>query len=286
MLSGHKKLSLEAAFFIAYFIPTHPMKIEFSKYQGTGNDFIMIDDRAEQFPVNKNLIAFLCHRRFGIGADGLILLRNAENYDFRMVYFNADGGEGSMCGNGGRCTVRFAQDLGLFEENTTFIAVDGEHKAVTCEEEIFLNMSNVSGIQKDGNNDFLNTGSPHFVTFVNDIEAVEVVNEGKQIRYGDVYGPVGGTNVNFAEVLNEDSLYVRTYERGVEDETYSCGTGVTACALSAHDRLQMESPINVKTRGGNLRVSFVAHEPGKFDNIYLIGPAIKVFEGVFKVDGL
>lgn len=257
--------------------------IRFSKYQGTGNDFIMIDDRDEQFPVDKNFIEFLCHRRFGIGADGLILLRNAEGYDFRMVYFNADGGEGSMCGNGGRCTVRFAQDLGLFEENTLFIAVDGEHKAVACEEEIFLKMGDVTGGNPDGNDYFLNTGSPHYVTFVEEVEAVDVVTEGKKIRYGDVYGPKGGTNVNFVQNLDEQTLYVRTYERGVEDETYSCGTGVTACALVAHKRFGMTEPINVKTKGGNLRVSFVEDETG-FNNIYLIGPAVKVYEGVFVVD--
>jgi diaminopimelate epimerase len=261
-----------------------PISIQFSKYQGTGNDFIMIDDRAEQFPVNQSLIEFLCHRRFGIGADGLILLRNAKGYDFRMVYFNADGREGSMCGNGGRCTVRFAQDLGLFEENTTFIAVDGEHKAAACEDEIFLNMSHVSGSAQDGSDYFLNTGSPHYVTFVEDIEAVDVVADGKAIRYGDVYGPKGGTNVNFAQVLDEQSLYVRTYERGVEDETYSCGTGVTACALMAYQHLGMVEPINIKTKGGNLRVSFVAQADGSFDSIYLIGPAVKVFEGVFSIE--
>lgn len=262
---------------------TSPLSIRFVKYQGTGNDFIMIDDRSETFPVSQPLIEFLCHRRFGIGADGLILLRNAEGYDFRMVYFNADGREGSMCGNGGRCTVRFAQDLGLFEENTTFIAVDGEHKAVACEEEIFLNMSNVAGSKKDGSDFFLNTGSPHFVRFVKDVEATEVVADGKAIRYGEVYGPKGGTNVNFTEVMGEQSIYVRTYERGVEDETYSCGTGVTACALMAYQHLGMNEPISVKTKGGPLRVSFVAHEDGSFDNIYLIGPAVRVFEGVFEV---
>lgn len=260
-----------------------PISIRFSKYQGTGNDFIMIDDRTEQFPVSQPFIEFLCHRRFGIGADGLILLRNAEGYDFRMVYFNADGREGSMCGNGGRCTVRFAQDLGLFEENTVFIAVDGEHKAAACEDEIFLNMSNVEGSQQDGKDFFLNTGSPHYVTFVEDIETTKVVAEGKAIRYGEVYGPQGGTNVNFAQVLDEQSLYVRTYERGVEDETYSCGTGVTACALMAYQNLAMPEPISIKTKGGNLRVSFVPHADGSFDNIYLIGPAVKVFEGVFSV---
>lgn len=262
-----------------------PISISFAKYQGTGNDFILIDDRNEQFPVSQPLIEFLCHRRFGIGADGLILLRNAEGYDFRMVYFNADGCEGSMCGNGGRCTVRFAQDLGLFEENTTFLAVDGEHKAAACEDEIFLNMSNVASYQQDGEAYFLNTGSPHYVVFVENVEETDVVTVGKQIRYGDVYGPKGGTNVNFVQVLDEQSLYVRTYERGVEDETYSCGTGVTASALMAYQQLGMAEPINVKTKGGNLRVSFVAQASGQFESVYLIGPAVRVFEGVFKVEG-
>ena len=260
------------------------ISIIFSKYQGTGNDFIMIDDRTAQFPVSQPFIELLCHRRFGIGADGLILLRNVEGFDFQMIYFNADGREGSMCGNGGRCTVRFAQDLGIFEENTNFLAVDGVHKAAACEDEIFLNMSNVSGSLLDGDDYFLNTGSPHYVTFVEDIEDTDVVGIGEQIRYGDSYRPQGGTNVNFVQVLDPQSIYVRTYERGVEDETYSCGTGVTACALMAYQRLDMAEPINVKTKGGSLRVSFLAHSDGSFDSIYLIGPAVKVFDGVFRVE--
>ncbi|MFN4144609.1 MAG: diaminopimelate epimerase [Runella sp.] len=260
------------------------MQIHFHKYQGTGNDFIMIDDRKHTFPVSQSLIAFLCHRRFGIGADGLILLQKAEGYDFRMVYFNADGREGSMCGNGGRCAVRFAQDLGIFEEGTTFIAIDGEHKAAVCEQEIFLKMGDVAGITPDGDAFFLNTGSPHYVRFVEDLDNLEVIAEGKAVRYGEVYGPLGGTNANFVEVLDSQSLYVRTYERGVEDETYSCGTGVTACALVASHHLQMPEPINVRTKGGHLRVSFVSEDNGQFSNIYLIGPAIKVFEGVFRVE--
>ncbi|TAH14646.1 MAG: diaminopimelate epimerase [Runella slithyformis] len=253
----------------------------FFKYQGTGNDFIMIDDRAALFPVNQQLIEGLCHRRFGIGADGLILLQNAEGYDFKMVYFNADGREGSMCGNGGRCTVRFAQDLGIFESSTTFLAVDGEHKAVACEGEIFLKMSDVSDIERHENYDFMNTGSPHHVAFVEDLEHTDVVNEGCQIRYSTEYEARGGTNVNFVQVLDEQSIYVRTYERGVEDETYSCGTGVTACALAAHLRFGTTDPINVATKGGQLRVSFVPQSATAFDSIYLIGPAVRVFEGQF-----
>jgi diaminopimelate epimerase len=258
------------------------MKIEFFKYQGTGNDFVMVDDRDKQFPVSKELIASICHRRFGIGADGLILLQNAEGYDFRMVYFNADGGEGSMCGNGGRCVVRFANDLGLFSDHTRFIAVDGEHEATITGDTIRLKMSGVKDLQRFDEFDFMNTGSPHYVTYVDDVTEVDVVNTGSEIRYGSVYGPQGGTNVNFVEIIEENHLSVRTYERGVEDETFSCGTGVTACALSAHLRKGWESPVKVETIGGTLEVAFTATAEG-FSDIYLIGPAVRVFTGQLEI---
>ncbi|MFN8357243.1 MAG: diaminopimelate epimerase [Spirosomataceae bacterium] len=253
--------------------------MKFYKYQGTGNDFVMVDDRDETFPKNPALIEQLCHRRFGIGADGLILLQNAEGYDFRMVYYNADGNEGSMCGNGGRCTVRFAHDLGVIQDSTRFIAVDGEHLASVCEEEIFLKMVDVNLIEKHEDYDFLNTGSPHYVTYSNDLKELDVYEVGYAIRYADEWVARGGTNVNFVEVLNPETLFVRTYERGVEDETYSCGTGVTACAISAHLRHGLEAPIQIRTLGGNLRVSFVEKEDGTFEDVYLIGPAKRVFEG-------
>ena len=264
------------------------MTLNFAKYQGTGNDFVLIDDRAnpgraETFPAsNQALVERLCHRRFGIGADGLILLRNDPDYDFRMVYFNADGAEGSMCGNGGRCIVRFAHDLGLFESETRFLAVDGEHIAVVCEEDIFLKMSNVLGIEERDGLTFLDTGSPHVVQFVDDLESLDVVAEGRAIRYSSAFQP-GGTNVNFAQVIDGNTLFVRTYERGVEDETYSCGTGVTAVALVAHQQLAMPDPVFIRTLGGNLRVSFNAHPNSQFDNIYLIGPAKRVFAGTITV---
>ncbi len=275
------------------------MTIDFHKYQGTGNDFVLIDDRAtpgratsgratpgraEPFPAaNQALVERLCHRRFGAGADGLILLQDDPDYDFRMVYFNADGAEGSMCGNGGRCIVRFAHDLGLFESETRFRAIDGEHVAVVCEEEIFLKMSDVTGFE-DRNSlswpglTFVDTGSPHVVRFVDDLESLDVVAEGRAIRYNSVFQP-GGTNVNFAQVLDDHTVFVRTYERGVEDETYSCGTGVTAVALVAHQQLAMPDPVFIQTLGGNLRVSFAAQPNGHFDNIYLIGPAKRVYGG-------
>lgn len=250
----------------------------FYKYQGTGNDFVMIDNRDGQFPVEQPYIEHLCHRRFGIGADGLILLENDPDYDFRMVYFNADGREGSMCGNGGRCTVRFAEDLGIFSGRTTFIAVDGEHEAKANSTDISLKMGEVHSIEHRENYDFMNTGSPHYVRYVADIHHYDVVAEGKKVRYADDWVKRGGTNVNFVEVIDSETIYVRTYERGVEDETYSCGTGVTACALSAHMKHGMPSPIKVRTNGGNLQVSF---DEG-FQNVYLTGPAIRVFEGNLK----
>lgn len=259
------------------------MTLDFYKYQGTGNDFVIIDDRNETFPASDQaLIERLCHRRFGIGADGLILLRNDPDYNFRMLYFNADGAEGSMCGNGGRCIVRFAHDLGLFETKTRFIAVDGEHLAEVIGDDISLKMSNVSGIEERDGITFLNTGSPHVVRSVDDLESLDVVSEGRALRYDSVFQP-GGTNVNFVQPLDDHTLFVRTYERGVEDETYSCGTGVTAVALVAHQQLSMSAPVAIQTVGGNLRVSFNAKDGGRFDSIYLIGPAKRVFSGTITV---
>ncbi len=226
--------------------------MDFLKYQGTGNDFVMIDDRSRSFPAdNQALIEQLCHRRFGIGADGLILLQNDDGYDFRMVYFNADGAEGSMCGNGGRCIVRFAHDLGLFTDRTRFRAVDGEHLAEVRGDEIFLKMSDVSGIEDRGGVSFLHTGSPHVVQFVTDLDDADVVNvvaDGRTLRYDSRFAP-GGTNVNYVQVVDGNTLYVRTYERGVEDETFSCGTGVTAVALAAYAQHNMAGPIAIRTRG-------------------------------------
>lgn len=247
----------------------------FYKYQSTGNDFVMIDNRDGQFPVSQPYIEHLCHRRFGIGADGLILLQNDPDYDFRMVYFNADGHEGSMCGNGGRSTVRFAEDLGVFNGETTFIAVDGEHEASANSAVVSLKMGKVHSLEQHEEYDFMNTGSPHYVRYVSDIKNVDVFNEGRKIRYAEDWVKRGGTNVNFVEVLDDQTIYVRTYERGVEDETYSCGTGVTASALSAYLKHGMKSPVKIITNGGHLQVAF----DKDFQNVYLIGPAMRVFEG-------
>ncbi|MBO0932046.1 diaminopimelate epimerase [Fibrella aquatilis] len=255
----------------------------FFKYQGTGNDFVMIDDRARTFPsADQALVAQLCHRHFGIGADGLILLQTAPDGALTMVYFNADGAEGSMCGNGGRCFVRFAHDLGLITDQARFMAVDGEHEAEVRGTDIHLRMSDVASLEHHTAFSFLNTGSPHVVQFEADVASLDVVAVGRPMRYAAQFSP-GGTNINFVETQSDQTLFVRTYERGVEDETYSCGTGVTAAALVAHIQLNLSSPVAIRTLGGNLRVAFTAQPGGGFTSIYLIGPAQRVFEGEITV---
>ncbi len=257
------------------------MKVHFYKYQGTGNDFVMIDNRSLFFPKeNQQLITSLCDRRFGIGADGLILLENASNYDFRMIYYNSDGRQGTMCGNGGRCVVAFAKQLGIITEKALFIAVDGEHNAlIDPKNEVQLQMKDVNTIDVHEGYTFLNTGSPHHIIFVDDVEAIDVKTEGAAIRYGVLYRDKGGSNVNFVERVSPTVLKVRTYERGVEDETYSCGTGVTAAAIAAfHTKITTSSPVELHTKGGNLKVLFDI-EDNRYKNVYLCGKASFVFEG-------
>lgn len=253
--------------------------LSFSKYQGTGNDFIMIDNRDKLFEKSKEEIAFLCDRRFGIGADGLILIESQSDFDFKMKYYNADGNVGSMCGNGGRCAVKFASDLGIFIEKTTFLAVDGVHFASIEKNEVSLGMKDTNEIQKEEEGFFLNTGSPHLVIFVEDVNKVDVKKIGSSIRYSDFCKDRGGVNVNFVEKIGKDSIFVRTYERGVEDETFSCGTGVSASALIASQILAIKSPCSVQTLGGKLTVSFSIENNSKFKEIVLKGPAKFVFYG-------
>lgn len=254
--------------------------MKFYKYQGTGNDFIVIDDRDLSFNLSKEEIHLLCDRRFGIGSDGLMLLQNAEEFDFRMVYFNADGSEGSMCGNGGRCLVRFAHDLGIITNKTQFIATDGPHEAEVFSDQISLKMQDVKKVDNFKTAFFTNTGSPHYIDFLTDLTSFPVKPEGEKIRYSEDFKAENGTNVNFAEILNDTTLFVRTYERGVEDETYSCGTGVTAAALAANYAKNFKSPVQIQTLGGKLEVKFDKKEDNSYFNIYLIGPAEKVFEGI------
>ena len=256
------------------------MNIPFHKYHGTGNDFIMIDNRERVFPSEDfDLIAALCHRRFGIGADGLILLNLHPDYDFEMDYFNSDGRRSSMCGNGGRCIVEFARSLGVIENKARFIAIDGEHEAVMTEFGVKLKMTLPKGFQELANGDhWIDTGSPHYVRFEEeDLKTLDVFSLGRTIRNTEPW-KAEGTNVNFVKLLAPGCAEVRTYERGVEDETWSCGTGVTAVA-EIIARTQPEShqegePILLKTPGGDLRVHVAAgKEP------WLEGPAVKVFEG-------
>lgn len=258
------------------------MAISFYKYQGTGNDFVMIDNRKHTFLAqDEALVKHLCDRRVGIGADGLILLQDHPDYDFEMVYYNADGRVGSMCGNGARCTVRFARHLGVIEDVACFLAADGEHQASIERDLIQLKMNDVQGVEKIGDDYYLNTGSPHYIRFVDDVQSIDVFKEGRAIRYNDRFAAVG-TNVNFVQKTGDNEIFVRTYERGVEDETLSCGTGVTAAALMAGLE-GMESPVKVSVVGGNLEVAFQQSGDDGFRYIYLIGPAKQVFTGTVTV---
>lgn len=256
------------------------MEFTFYKYQGTGNDFIMIDNRSLAFDKNNTkLIAKLCHRRFGIGADGLILLENHDHLDFKMVYFNSDGNQSSMCGNGGRCIVAFAKFLGIINNETQFEAIDGLHKATVDRDVVELHMQDVKEVETFSSHVFLNTGSPHHVQMQEQLEALNIKEVGSQIRYGEPYGQAG-SNVNFVEQLDAESFKVRTYERGVEDETYSCGTGVTAVAIAMHHiGKTQQQEVTLKTPGGNLTVKFENHQ-GVYTNIWLIGQAVQVFKGI------
>ena len=254
------------------------MKIRFYKYQGTGNDFVIIDNRLRQFPLkDKKLIEHLCDRRFGIGADGMILLETDEVSDFKMVYYNSDGNESTMCGNGGRCIVSFARFLGIIEDETTFVAIDGLHRATINGAIVHLKMQDVLEIKVKPDTLFMNTGSPHHVQMVKGLSQFNVVKEGAKLRYG-LYGKTG-SNINFVEENKDGEFSVRTYERGVEDETLSCGTGVTAVAIAMHTLGRTKkSKIKVHVLGGELEVSFVPANQG-YEEIYLIGAAKQVFKG-------
>lgn len=257
------------------------MKFTFHKYQGTGNDFVMIDHRNGGLEdITMEAVARICHRRFGVGADGFILIENDPNADFKMVYFNSDGRESTMCGNGGRCSVMFARSLGIgSDERIVFNAIDGLHEASVKDGIVSLGMNDVISIDDLTDGCFLNTGSPHHVAFVKEVSDYPVFAEGKRIR-NDVYG-TEGSNVNFVE-WDGEILHVRTYERGVEDETYSCGTGVTASAIALHHAGSTSKElVPISTPGGRLSVSF-QFSNDQYTHVQLIGPAEYVFEGTWE----
>lgn len=256
--------------------------IAFNKYQGAGNDFIIIDNRNNLFnPDDSKLINRLCDRRFGIGADGLMLVVKHNECDYEMIYFNSDGFRGSMCGNGGRCIAHFTRKQGIAGDNQKFMAFDGVHHASVNGETVRLQMGDVQGYEIKDNNYFINTGSPHYMVFTDDVDKVDVALKGKELRWSPLFAP-GGTNVNFVQVL-DNGLYIRTFERGVEEETLACGTGVTASAIAAVLKGHFDtSTVSVKARGGNLKVEF--EQAGqKITNVWLTGPATFVFEGSIEV---
>jgi diaminopimelate epimerase len=261
------------------------MKINFYKYQATGNDFVILDNRESQHSFSKNEIERICDRKFGIGADGLMLIeRDNTAADFDLVYYNSDGSQ-SLCGNGSRAAVAFASSLGIVNGKASFHAYDGVHEATLLQNgDIRLRMNDVSVIEQKGPDLFIQTGSPHFIRFVDHVSDYPVFEEGRAIRFSEDYKP-GGTNVNFVELLNDNTIFVRTYERGVENETLSCGTGVTAAALAVSFQ-GYTSPVKIETPGGQLSVEFKAPtlnqnsgHAGTFTDVFLIGPAKMVFRG-------
>jgi diaminopimelate epimerase len=256
------------------------MKIKFSKYQGTGNDFIMLDNLSGEYDsLTIPQIQFLCNRKFGIGADGLIKISKAENLAFEIDYYNSDGTK-SFCGNGARCSVAFAQTLGINSNHVVFTAIDGLHEAQKKEEMVSLKMNNVLEIREKGEDFELFTGSPHYVRFVENSLDINVFQEGRKVRYSPEYQEEG-INVNFVETLNSKELLVTTYERGVENETLSCGTGVTAAALAYAQKNELfgKHEILIHTKGGKLKVVFNRISDDEYFDVYLIGPAVRVFSG-------
>jgi len=257
--------------------------ITFYKYHGTGNDFVLIDNRNGTVNLSSSQVAAFCHRRTGIGADGLMLLQNADGYDFRMEYYNADGNESSMCGNGGRCIAAFARYLGIATHEVRFLAIDGAHIATfNPDHTVSLHMQDVPDMEVHEGYTVLNTGSPHYVRWQRSIADTDVVTEGRKIRNLPQFGSKG-INVNFV-AINNDRLSVRTYERGVEDETMSCGTGVTAAAIAATCHTVGVYLTHIDTPGGKLTVSFTKDTPTSARDIVLTGPAVYVYKGFLHAD--
>lgn len=268
------------------------MLLEFAKYEGAGNDFILIDARDRTFTAESKMIARMCNRHFGIGADGLMTLARSERYDCSMRYYNADGSVGEMCGNGGRCFALFAHHRGLGSLQLQFEALDGPHTARLEPTGahtgiVALGMIDVERIAASGDGWFLDTGVPHYVEFTDDIARIDVAGRGRALRYNTGRFPAG-TNVDFVQVTGSGQICVRTYERGVEAETLACGTGAVAAAAVVNSvRQPAVCDFEVRVPGGSLRVAFERDIcTGRYSHIQLTGPARRVFGGTIDTENL
>jgi diaminopimelate epimerase len=259
------------------------MTISFLKYQGTGNDFVMIDNLSGKIELDVQQIVAICDRKFGVGSDGIILIEKSDDADFRMNFYNPDGSQ-SFCGNGSRCAVRFAQRLGISGESGKFIAIDGLHYFESDEIQVRIKMKDVNDSEEVADGRIINTGSPHYLVFSKEIEKLELVHEARKIRYSPRFSREG-INVNFVKE-GDGEIWIRTYERGVEDETLSCGTGVTAAAIAYAMRKPVDSPVKVHAQGGDLEVRFEEGASGEYGNIWLCGPVKFVFEGKIEMDNI
>lgn len=255
-------------------------RIPFSKYQGTGNDFVVVDNRDQRFPTeNLTVVRQMCDRKFGIGSDGLILIEPDDQTDFYMNFFNPDGSQ-SYCGNGSRCAVHFARANDLIGDSCTFRAIDGEHRGMVKPDEIMISIRPVAEAEPRGDDFLIHTGSPHYVVFCTDVDEIDILPAARNIRYNTEFKE-NGVNVNFVEVLDEKNIRIRTYERGVEDETLSCGTGVTAAAITHLMREGSGRKVHVETRGGTLDVSATKGGDKLFFDVWLTGPAVETFTGTY-----
>lgn len=261
------------------------MKIEFHKYQGAGNDFIFLDNFSGRYDdLTVTQIQLLCDRKFGIGSDGLIKIDKSDAFDFVMDFYNPDGSK-SFCGNGARCATRFVINSILRKDEYQFEAIDGLHEAHALGGNISLSMRDVQQIETVNNETYiLNTGSPHYVHFVEDVENMDLYEYGRSIRYNARFRDQG-INVNIVQVIKPNLLSIRTYERGVENETLACGTGITAAAIAYvhQQKWKGEITVHLKAKGGDLSVAFYAKEEGGYTSIRLIGPATYVFSGEIDV---
>ncbi|MDG2372344.1 MAG: diaminopimelate epimerase [Flavobacteriaceae bacterium] len=257
------------------------MKITFYKYHGAGNDFVIVDDRKLNYSFSTNEIKEICDRKFGIGSDGFILLRNHIKYDFEMIYYNSDGKTSTMCGNGGRCIVAFANYLKIIKTNTVFQAIDGAHEAIIINDSsVLLKMNNIDHISSNENYTFIDSGSPHHVIEQSDLNLVNIKEKGSKIRYSKMYNPQG-VNVNFVQKVSSKEFMIRTYERGVEDETFSCGSGAVASAVTMrYLGRTKQNKIKMKTLGGDLIICFEFESSKMFSEITLEGPVKQVFKGI------